>query len=204
MASTQKQTKKERKPRKDCQYSRAEMAILRPFKDQYQAQLTREKQIEFVQTHILTEIFNYWTDFKTIPMTEEEVLKRTTVGIYYTNEMFIKYGHYQELCKWLSNNWRPIHPIVGNSGRAKPKTAGHKTVLDALWKTRQHDVEEEIHAVLKVKGLEADRLNIFTHRTAVSKAMVDGMDSEELDALVEEREAMRQAERPVAEKAAYV
>ena len=109
MASRAVNTKKDRKPRKDCIYSQAEMLVLRTYKDRYQAQTTREKCMEYVQHYILPGMFNYWTDNKTILISENEIQERTTVSLSQLHSTFTT----QLIC--VGSVQMALEQLVGNT-----------------------------------------------------------------------------------------
>jgi hypothetical protein len=74
-----------RKPRRDCIYSAAEQAVMRPYRDIYQAQTTKEKRAEIFSSQILPDMFNYWSERGEEVVTEEESKARVLVGVEFTS-----------------------------------------------------------------------------------------------------------------------
>lgn len=69
-----------RKPRRDCIYSAAERAVLRPYRDIYRAQTTKEKRAEIFSSKILPDMFNFWSERGEEVGTEEESKARVLVS----------------------------------------------------------------------------------------------------------------------------
>ena len=72
-------TRKNRKPRQDCQYTVEECKVFQKYKEEYQSQMTRECQGHIFKMKILPKIFNYWTNDGALPLSDDEVAKQVKV-----------------------------------------------------------------------------------------------------------------------------
>ena len=72
---------KARKPRKDALYNQEEMKILNRYKDEYRGLTTPELRGDLIRSHVLQDIFNYWTSQGSAPTTEDESVARMKVRI---------------------------------------------------------------------------------------------------------------------------
>ena len=84
-----------RKPRRDCVYSAAERAVIRPYRDIYRAQTTKEKRAEIFTSKILPDMFNYWNERGEEVATEEESKAQVLVGVEFTSHQ-IYFDHLEE------------------------------------------------------------------------------------------------------------
>lgn len=67
-----------RQPRKGCQYTPEELAILNKHKSRYRRQTTHAAREQMLRTTVFVDIFNYWDD-KGIPLDETEMRQRMKV-----------------------------------------------------------------------------------------------------------------------------
>ncbi len=70
---------KTKKPRRDAQYSREEIAVISKYKAEYKDQTTRPLRAHVLRNKILVDIFNYWDVQGTLPSEEALCVERVKV-----------------------------------------------------------------------------------------------------------------------------
>jgi hypothetical protein len=71
---------KTRQPRKGCQYTREELAVLNNHKAEYRKKTTHADRVQILRNAIFVDIFNYW-DHMQVPLDETEIRQRMKVCI---------------------------------------------------------------------------------------------------------------------------
>lgn len=72
------QKKKRKETRKGCTYSKEELAVLLPYKEEYRSKTTHADRDQLLRSSILVDIFNHWLSTG-VDLTEAEVQKREKV-----------------------------------------------------------------------------------------------------------------------------
>jgi hypothetical protein len=76
------QKKKRKEIRKGCTYSKEELAVLLPYKEQYRSKTSHDDRDKLLRSSILVDIFNHWLS-NGVDLTEVEVRKREKVGQFH-------------------------------------------------------------------------------------------------------------------------
>lgn len=69
---------KARQPRRGCQYTQEELAVLRKYKDEYRRTTSHKERDKLLRQSIFVDIFNHW-DSKKVELTECVVRQRAKV-----------------------------------------------------------------------------------------------------------------------------
>jgi hypothetical protein len=76
------QKKKRQEIRKGCTYSKEELTVLLPYKEQYRSKTSHDDRDKLLRSSILVDIFNHWLNTG-VDLTEVEVQKREKVSQFH-------------------------------------------------------------------------------------------------------------------------
>lgn len=172
---TQQPAPKNIKPRKDCAYSPAELAILRKYKARYKATTTHAQRETLLRTELLKNIHNYWFEKEGKKPPGDEIKRRTDVRACVIDVFRNSHCLRKALIYWIRNNWRPTNRIETNRSKKK------KSRIQIVWRERRDEVEAEMETLYEREGGTAamDNRTKLRLRPTAARNVYLGLDDEE-------------------------
>jgi hypothetical protein len=168
--------------RKDCLYSKDELATILPYKTSYIQQNDREKRATMCRQDILPKMLGHWADIGALDGLDDIAIRTKTKVCTFAGMFFFTQSQVcrQEFCAWLANSWRPERGIARMSNQFKVKKP------DLLWRTQKDRVLKEIASILGVTEATTNTPGWFTARLTAMKNILQGMSAVEKKAFDEE------------------
>ena len=168
--------------RRKCQYNAQELAVIRPFKDEYLAAESASARKIIAQTKICPALFNYWEGIDHGIRGEEETQEAIDVCLRLSYCQVLTSR--QKLRRFLINNWRSKQTSTYTPGFTVKRS-------DILWWTRQEEVFDQIAEDMGLESANTSTPGWFPLRLPACKKIVDRMTESELADLDKEVENMR-------------